>query len=361
MSSTLGTDSLRPLARARSSNLPSPQRALQWLLALPEGIGAAILVVTAFSLTVLSIAFVYEAPLTIPRERVSVALGYSAVFPVIGAMAIYILFRAARVVLRRTRPGDPPLAQMIAVDITFMCLFLAATYFHFSLKTWVQIINPALYDDHYIRLDRSLQPVIDLFYWIRATYFTAVVNTDDWYQAAFLLMFISGFCTFAVTRNAVYPRFCLGVLLTMSLGALSYMVAPALGPFLFEEGLNEKATNAQAGMLWAHQQVKQRGMEWIAEAGHSYFTGALAAMPSLHIAHAVVMTWFVVQARSMLLSLFLPIGFWVIIESVASRWHYLIDLPIGALLAVFIIWLTHRLVPLPRHRKVGSKRHQAWI
>jgi energy-converting hydrogenase Eha subunit B len=37
----------------------------------------------------------------------------------------------------------------------------------------------------------------------------------------------------------------------------------------------------------------------------------------------------------------------VLIESVASRWHYLIDLPAGALLAVFIIWLTSRLCPLP--------------
>ena len=32
-----------------------------------------------------------------------------------------------------------------------------------------------------------------------------------------------------------------------------------------------------------------------------------------------------------------------IIESVASRWHYLIDLPAGALLAVFVVWLTNRL------------------
>jgi len=163
-------------------------------------------------------------------------------------------------------------------------------------------------------------------------------------------MFISGFCSLAITRNAVYPRFCLGVLLTICLGALSYLVAPALGPFIYEDGLSLQATQAQAGMLWSHEQVMQEGMDWIARAGPGYFTGGLAAMPSLHMAHAIVMTWFVVQARSALTMPFLLICGWVTIESVASRWHYLIDLPAGAILAAFVIWLAHRLYPIRQDR-----------
>jgi hypothetical protein len=173
-----------------------------------------------------------------------------------------------------------------------------------------------------------------------------VPNTDAWYQTAFLLMFISGFCSLSVTRNPVYPRFCLGVLLTMSLGALSYMIAPALGPFIYEQGLNQRATDSQAGMLWAHQEIMREGMAWIAEAGPSYFTGGLAAMPSLHIAHAAVMTWFIFLARSPLVPIFLAMCFWVVIESVASRWHYLIDIPAGLLLAVLVVWLAGRLAQL---------------
>jgi hypothetical protein len=95
-------------------------------------------------------------------------------------------------------------------------------------------------------------------------------------------------------------------------------------------------------MLWAHEQVMRDGMAWIAKAGPDYFTGGLAAMPSLHMAHALVMTWFMIKARSIWVPAFLLITFWVLIESVASRWHYIIDLPAGALLAVFVIWLTNR-------------------
>jgi hypothetical protein len=326
--------------------IPAASNALRRLLALPENLGVAIIVVGLFCLTVLVIAFIYDAPLSYPRERISLALGYSAVLPVLTAVVLYISLRLLHALIFRRADSLARLSQMVATDMTLMGLFVLATYFHFSLKTWAHLINPNRFDATYMAIDRTLRPVIDLFDLIRMEYFTQVPNTDALYQAAFLAMFISGFCTLAVTRNPVYPRFCVGVLLTICLGALSYLVAPALGPFLYEQGLNAKATEAQAGMLWAHQQVMHEGMSWIAEAGPDYFTGGLAAMPSLHLTHALVMTWFMVRARSLLIPLFLLICFWVTIESVASRWHYLIDLPAGALLAVFIIWLTNRLCAL---------------
>ena len=330
---------------------------IQRFLSLPNHLAAAIAIVAAFSAISLAIAAIYGAPLSIPRERVSAALGVSAVLPVSVAILLYVVLRLCKSLIGKGDDGAQPLWQLVAVDLTLMLLFLVVTYFHFSLKTWVQVINPNLYDDSYFAVDRALQPVVDMFFWIRSTYFTLVPSVAAWYQAAFLLMFISGFCSLAITRNPVYPRFCIAVLLTMSLGALSYLIAPALGPFIYEDGLNPAATAAQAGMLQAHQQVMQYGMPWIAEAGPGYFTGALAAMPSLHITHAVVMTYFVHQARSPLIGLFLMICFWVVIESVASRWHYLIDLPAGLMLAGLIIWLTNRicqsnlrrsLVALPR-------------
>ncbi len=326
--------------------IPVAGKVLHRLFALPESLGVAIIVVGLFCLTVLAIALIYGAPLSYPRERISLALGYSAVLPVIAAVVLYVSLRLLRALVLRRGDGLGQVFQMVATDLTLMGLFLLATYFHFSLKTWIQLVNPNLYDASYMAVDRAFYPLIELFNWIRSTFFTIVPNTDAWYQGAFLLMFISGFCSLAVTRNPVYSRFCVGVLLTICLGALSYLIAPALGPFLYEQGLNAKATEAQAGMLWAHQQVMRDGMSWIAEAGPDYFTGGLAAMPSLHMTHALVMSWFMIQARSMLIPFFLLICFWVMIESVVSRWHYLIDLPAGALLAVLIIWLTNRLCAL---------------
>lgn len=354
MESSAGLRSLPPIAPPAHSGIAARgRRFLIWFFALPAELGVAISIVAAFSLTALAIAAAYGAPLSIPRERVSAALGVSAVLPVAIAIGLYTVLRIAKTNFGKRSASGPPLAQAIAIDLTMMVLFLVATYFHFSLKTWAPVINPDLYDELYYAIDRDLQPVLDLFYWIRSTWFSRVPGADAWYQAAFLLMFISGFCALAITRSPVYPRFCVAVLLTMCLGALSYLIAPALGPFIYEEGLSAKATEAQAGMLWAHKQVRLEGMSWIAEAGPSYFTGGLAAMPSLHMAHAVVMTYFICQARSVLIGLFLLTCGWVVIESVASRWHYFIDLPAGVLLAVAVIWLTNRLCVTSR--RAGSE------
>ena len=322
---------------------PLLSRMVSGLFGLPDKLGVAITVVSAFALTVIMIAFLFGAPLSLPRERTSAALGVSAVLPVAIALVAYLTIRTYKAVAKKIQPGDPSLLRVVGVDLTFMSLFVAATYFHFSLKTWVQVINPNRYDEAYFAVDTYFRPIIDVFYWIRSSFFTLVPNTDAWYQAAFLLMFISGFCCFSVTRHPVFPRFCIGVLLIMSLGGLSYLIAPALGPFIFEQGLNAEATQAQAGMLKAHQEVMRYGMIWIETAGPHYFTGALAAMPSLHIAHAVVMTYYAVVARSALVPFFFFFCFWIVIESVVSRWHYLIDLPFGLLLAAFVIWLTNLL------------------
>lgn len=357
MDRSAGSASALPVWREPASDgVPLPRRALRWLFSLPESLGVAIAVVALFSATILAFAAVYGAPLSLPRENVSIALGYSAVVPVAGAIFLYVALRLGRRLTRR-QVAEPPLLRLLSTDLTLMGLFLLATYFHFSFKTWVQVINPNLYDAQYFAVDQALRPVIDALYWVRGNLLSAVPNADAWYQAAFLLMFISGFCALAVTRHPVYPRFCVAVLLGMCLGALAYLPAPALGPFIYEAGINLQATDAQAGMLWAHEQAREYGMVWIADAGPSYFTGALAAMPSLHISHTLTMTWFIFQARSPLAPLFVIICLWVVVESVASRWHYLIDLPAGVLLTALVVWLTTRLCPLDSSRAAAGRGH----
>jgi hypothetical protein len=52
---------------------------------------------------------------------------------------------------------------------------------------------------------------------------------------------------------------------------------------------------------------------------------------------------------------------WITVESVVLRWHYLVDLPAGLVLAAFVIAVTNRLC---RHRvasatAVGARRTRA--
>jgi len=96
-------------------------------------------------------------------------------------------------------------------------------------------------------------------------------------------------------------------------------------------------------MYEAYQEVREEGMAWILRSGSRYFTGPLAAMPSLHVAHATVITYYIIASRTALTPLFVIMWLWILIDSIALRWYYVIDAPAGFALALFVIWLTNRI------------------
>ena len=125
--------------------------------------------------------------------------------------------------------------------------------------------------------------------------------------------------------------------LILVIGGVSYWLFPVIGPFIFREGENALATLTQQFMFGAYQQVRHTG---IFPAG--YFVSPLAAMPSLHIAHSIFFTISVKRVAPYLLFFYVPISAWIVIESVASGWHYFLDLPAGLvvmLLSMFIAQL----------------------
>jgi hypothetical protein len=74
--------------------------------------------------------------------------------------------------------------------------------------------------------------------------------------------------------------------------------------------------------------------------GSNYFTGPPAAMPSLHIAGAVIMAHYAMKARLLVAPVMLLLLGWIGIESVVARWHYIVDLPAGIALAAAVILVT---------------------
>src|SRR5262249_10265343 len=74
-----------------------------------------------------------------------------------------------------------------------------------------------------------------------------------------------------------------------------------------------------------------------------YFTAPLAAMPSLHFAAAFVMAYYAWRAQLAIAPLAVAIVGWISIESVVSRWHYLVDLPAGLVVAAVAIAVANRL------------------
>lgn len=309
---------------------------------LPRWVLAAIVLCAGFGTLVTVTGLIVGVPLAAPTERVSLALGLNAGVPVLLGFAAYSLAQFVNMAMTR-RFAIARIGRAAAVDATVFVTFVLVMYFHFNLKMWVPLINGARFDDAYMVTDRWLAPVIALFRAIRGLAPQDWIWFDHLYQLGFVLMFVLSFAVLAVSRDRHYPHFVLGIMLVLALGGLSYLIAPAVGPFIFEDGMNAAATGAQAGMWQVYGVVTTEGAPWIAANGPEYFTGALAAMPSLHIAHAAVMTWYMNRSRLVLRWPFLVILLFLVVESVTARWHYLIDAPAGLLVAAAAILIANRI------------------
>ncbi len=73
-----------------------------------------------------------------------------------------------------------------------------------------------------------------------------------------------------------------------------------------------------------------------------YFVSPLAAMPSLHISHALVFSYYAITRMKIISIPMVLITFYIFVDSIALRWHYLIDLPAGIALAIVAILLSNR-------------------
>jgi hypothetical protein len=318
---------------------------LSWVAGRPHYIKVATAVTLLFGLVVMATSLVIGTPFSVPNARISMVLGINVVAPIGWAMASYLLVQGYQALRHRTRWAGRTIAGNLANDAILVVLFIAANYLHFNFKGWLPLINPALYDAAYMASDESLRPLIDAFTWASTTIRGKLNPEFRWYQFLFLTMFILTFCRFAAVRDDYYPHFAVSMLLMVTLGALSYLIAPALGPFIYEDGNSPRATEAQAGMYVAYQKAQVGGAAWIERYGSEYFTAALAAMPSLHVGYASLMTYYMLKSRDYMAPLFVLLWLWILIDSVALRWHYAIDAPAGVALCALVIWLTNRMLP----------------
>ena len=103
-------------------------------------IGAA---VAGFALVTLLLSVVIGAPLMIPTERVSPALGLPGVVP-LGICLFGYLAGQLIAQQRRAKPRPPELVtRQLLTDLAFFTLFVVVVYLHFHIKMWMPILNSA--------------------------------------------------------------------------------------------------------------------------------------------------------------------------------------------------------------------------
>jgi len=88
------------------------------------------------------------------------------------------------------------------------------------------------------------------------------------------------------------------------------------------------------------------GPQWLAASGGTNFTAGLAAMPSLHAAGAFLYLLFAWKHGKALVPIYSLILLFILVTSIANRWHYLIDLPVGMMIAWASFRLAERFAPV---------------
>jgi len=284
----------------------------------------------------------FGLPIRLPGAQGAAFVGVHYVFPLIG-----VLVWGLCASLNGRRDLVPTFACALACYVTVL-------WVHFNLKLWAPLVNPTTYDALFWQTDQFARPLVDFSRWARTAMLPAIPHETNLYMLGFIGMFYASFCYFALRRPDKFRRLFLAALLIQGLGGLSYLMMPALGPFLYEPSVNPLAQQSQQHMLEVHQMLVARGASWLSDNGSDNLMTGLGAMPSLHTGCSFVFLWFAYRyGRILLLPFGLMFGF-ILVTAVADRWHYLIDLPAGILLAAFSIYLSGRLAGEKKGRETES-------
>jgi hypothetical protein len=311
-------------------------RSLYILRQMPE-----LLVLLLMAAITIALAAWLGTSFVIPDERVRIYLGMRYAVPVAMAAVCF----AIPLVIRRHRGGEvPSMTRQLGWSAGFVAIFTLVMWLHFHIKMWIPLINPRRYDQLYQDVDLALAPLVTAMISVRAFLGEILPGINWWYMIVFMGLFFVSFAYHLVADPGGFRKVYLATLINQALGALSYLVMPAVGPFIYDQGANAGATRSQTGMWEAYNQFMAGGVPWLEAMGPHYFNAGLAAMPSLHAGASWVFVWYAFAHGTKLKALYALAFCWILIEAVATKWHYVIDLPVGVLVAGVSIWLANRLL-----------------
>ncbi len=295
------------------------------------------LLMVAFVAVGIAISMVFKLPISLPSSASLAFTGMGYTIPAIVVVAGLLVTLATQKAARTL------------YFLTVLLAYGAILVVHFNIKLWVTEINPASWDQAYLGIDQALSPLVSATFGIRSAFGWLGSALDLLYLFAFLAMFGCSIIVHSSRSFIVFRKVVLTAMLVHVLGGLSYLIAPALGPFLYEAGANALETKRQVYMLAAHKEALAGGTLWLSANGAQYLATGLAAMPSLHVASSAVFVYYAWRYERRLCWLYVPLFLFIMNEAVATRWHYLIDIVAGiglTALAVFVVeyfffkWLT---------------------
>ncbi len=230
--------------------------------------------------------------------------------------------------------------------------YCAILIFHFNVKMWMSIVNPNRWDGAYWRIDEAVRPLVDGSFAVHSAFGKVFGWIDHLYLFAFLAMFGCSIIVHSMRRFIVFRQVIFTSMAVHVLGALSYLIMPAVGPFIYEPGANALETVRQVHMYGTYEALMAGGRSWIISDGQYNLFAAVAAMPSLHVASSAVFLYYAARHERWLCWIYVPLFLFIVIEAVATRWHYIIDLVAGLGVTAAAIMLTAWIFqPIDRHHR----------
>ena len=307
-------------------------------------------------------AFLYIAPtpelglaatFALVAILLSLALGLPFVFPNGDALAFmgmsyFVPFGiiAAWTVITLMSKRRMRLLYYIAAAFSYSVVLIV----HFNVKLWMTFVNPRLWDDLYWDIDQALRPLIDASFLVHSGVDWALPGGNYLYAFAFLSMFVASIVMHSMRCFIVFRKVIFSAMLVHVLGGLSYLIMPAIGPFIYEAGVNAVETTRQAHMFGGYQALVAGGRGWMAAEGGEHMFAAIGAMPSLHVASSSVFVYFAWRHERCLGMCYLPLFIYIMLEAMATRWHYFVDIPVGLAVSTLAIWICLKVfAPIEAH------------
>jgi len=282
---------------------------------------------------VLAISVVLHLPINVPSGERAEFVNIHYLYPLLG-VGVWGVFA---LVGQRRRLAGTFLIALPCYAIMLVC--------HFNLKLWIPHINPVHWDAQLWSIDQALQPLVQACFALRRLISPIVPLDSNAYLIVFIFMFYISFCYHAVFTPKAFRTLFLAALIFQGMGALAYLVMPAIGPFIYQAGVEPGTTATQAGMLEVYRQNIAGGADWVAHHGSAQIIAGVAAMPSLHCGGSFLFLLFAWRYGKPLLPTYCALFGFIFIDSIANRWHYLADVPVGMALAWACAWAAERLNP----------------
>jgi hypothetical protein len=280
------------------------------------------------------IVLLERMPVTYPRSALFLAFASPMLLIFVLASAIAALRDRSR--LRENVVG---IARCCA---PLLCVFATA----FLLKSFIHVINPRVYDRQLFLIDRWLHfgfsPTIFLTTLFDNRLFLR--GLDLYYTSVYFILFIGVTAALLGLLDAAGRlRFAAAFAMVWMAGTALYLLVPSWGPAFSATPLVERALRSMPHTVWVQRQLYGELASLVNHplAPRLVRFGSVAAFPSLHVAVLTLFTLALRRLSRLGFVLGLAGAGLMLLGSVITGYHFLIDGEAGALLAA-VAWLLAR-------------------